>query len=216
VAVELMDAHENKQLWGATYDRASSDLVAAHQELAAEVAQKLRVELTPARAGAAGAARHGGSRGVPAVPAGPVPLERAHGGCAAQGDRILPGGDRPGPGLYPRLLRPRGRPLHERLVVQQADRAAGRPSPREGGCPARPRARPRAVRGPCLAGAGPRAVRLGLGGRGAGVQPGAGAQPLERGRAALALPRRPRPKAISTTPAGTRCVRWTRTRCPSC
>ena len=47
VAVELMDAQENKQLWGATYDRRSSDLVAAHQELAAEVAQKLRVELTP-------------------------------------------------------------------------------------------------------------------------------------------------------------------------
>jgi TolB-like protein/DNA-binding winged helix-turn-helix (wHTH) protein/tetratricopeptide (TPR) repeat protein len=47
VAVELMDARENKQLWGATYDRRSSDLVVAHQELAAEVAQKLRVELTP-------------------------------------------------------------------------------------------------------------------------------------------------------------------------
>jgi len=47
VAVELMDAHENKQLWGATYDRRSSDLAAAHQELAAEVAQKLRIELTP-------------------------------------------------------------------------------------------------------------------------------------------------------------------------
>jgi TolB-like protein/DNA-binding winged helix-turn-helix (wHTH) protein len=47
VAVELMDARENKQLWGATYDRRSSDLVAAHQELAAEVAQRLRIELTP-------------------------------------------------------------------------------------------------------------------------------------------------------------------------
>ncbi|PYQ13656.1 MAG: hypothetical protein DMF80_14235 [Acidobacteria bacterium] len=47
VAVELMDARENKQLWGATYDRRSSDLVAAHEELAAEVAEKLRLELTP-------------------------------------------------------------------------------------------------------------------------------------------------------------------------
>src|SRR6185295_9716734 len=47
VAVELMDAQENKQLWGATFDRRASDLVAAHQEVAAEVAQKLRVELTP-------------------------------------------------------------------------------------------------------------------------------------------------------------------------
>jgi TolB-like protein/DNA-binding winged helix-turn-helix (wHTH) protein len=47
VSVELMDARENKQLWGATYDRRSADLVAAHQELAAEVAQRLRVELTP-------------------------------------------------------------------------------------------------------------------------------------------------------------------------
>jgi TolB-like protein/DNA-binding winged helix-turn-helix (wHTH) protein len=47
VAVELMDAQENKQLWGATYDRRSSDLMGAHQELAAEVAQRLRVELTP-------------------------------------------------------------------------------------------------------------------------------------------------------------------------
>ena len=42
-----MDAQENKQLWGATFDRRASDLVAAHQEVAAEVAQKLRVELTP-------------------------------------------------------------------------------------------------------------------------------------------------------------------------
>src|SRR5438093_2756095 len=47
VSVELMDARENKQLWGATYNRRSSDLVAAHEELAAEVAEKLRVELTP-------------------------------------------------------------------------------------------------------------------------------------------------------------------------
>jgi TolB-like protein/DNA-binding winged helix-turn-helix (wHTH) protein/Flp pilus assembly protein TadD len=47
VAVELMDARENKQLWGATYDRRSSDLVAAHEEIAAEVAEKLRLELTP-------------------------------------------------------------------------------------------------------------------------------------------------------------------------
>jgi TolB-like protein/DNA-binding winged helix-turn-helix (wHTH) protein/Flp pilus assembly protein TadD len=47
VAVELMDARENKQLWGATYNRRSSDLVAAHEELAAEVAEKLRLELTP-------------------------------------------------------------------------------------------------------------------------------------------------------------------------
>jgi len=47
VAVELMDARENKQLWGATYNRRSSDLVVAHEELAAEVAERLRVELTP-------------------------------------------------------------------------------------------------------------------------------------------------------------------------
>lgn len=47
VSVELMDARENKQLWGATYNRRSSDLVVAHEELAAEVAEKLRLELTP-------------------------------------------------------------------------------------------------------------------------------------------------------------------------
>jgi TolB-like protein/DNA-binding winged helix-turn-helix (wHTH) protein/Flp pilus assembly protein TadD len=47
VAVELVDARENKQLWGATYDRRSSELVAAYEELAAEVAEKLRLELTP-------------------------------------------------------------------------------------------------------------------------------------------------------------------------
>jgi len=47
VAVELMDARENKQLWGAKYDRRSSELVVAHEELAAEVAEKLRLELTP-------------------------------------------------------------------------------------------------------------------------------------------------------------------------
>jgi len=47
VGVELMDAVENKQLWGATYNRRSADLVAAHEELAAEVAEKLRLQLTP-------------------------------------------------------------------------------------------------------------------------------------------------------------------------
>jgi TolB-like protein/DNA-binding winged helix-turn-helix (wHTH) protein/Tfp pilus assembly protein PilF len=47
VAVELVDALENKQLWGATYNRRSSDLITAHEELAAEVAEKLRLELTP-------------------------------------------------------------------------------------------------------------------------------------------------------------------------
>jgi TolB-like protein/DNA-binding winged helix-turn-helix (wHTH) protein/thioredoxin-like negative regulator of GroEL len=47
VAVELTDARENKQLWGATYNRRSSDLVAAQEELTAEVAEKLRLELTP-------------------------------------------------------------------------------------------------------------------------------------------------------------------------
>jgi TolB-like protein/DNA-binding winged helix-turn-helix (wHTH) protein/Flp pilus assembly protein TadD len=48
IAVALMDADENKQLWGATYSRSSSELVVAHEELAAEVADKLRLELTPA------------------------------------------------------------------------------------------------------------------------------------------------------------------------
>ena len=47
VAVELIDTRENKQLWGATYNRPSSDLVVAQEELAAEVAEKLRLELTP-------------------------------------------------------------------------------------------------------------------------------------------------------------------------
>ena len=47
VSVELMDARENKQLWGATYNRRSSELVVAHEELAAEVAERLRLELTP-------------------------------------------------------------------------------------------------------------------------------------------------------------------------
>src|SRR5207247_9336384 len=46
VSVELVDARENKQLWGATYNRRSSDLLVAHEELAAEVAEKLRLELT--------------------------------------------------------------------------------------------------------------------------------------------------------------------------
>ncbi len=47
VSVALMDARDNKQLWGATYNRRSSELVVAHEELAAEVAEKLRLELTP-------------------------------------------------------------------------------------------------------------------------------------------------------------------------
>jgi serine/threonine-protein kinase len=47
VAIELTDARDRSQLWGATYDRPSSELIAAYEQLAAEVADKLRVELSP-------------------------------------------------------------------------------------------------------------------------------------------------------------------------
>jgi TolB-like protein/DNA-binding winged helix-turn-helix (wHTH) protein/Tfp pilus assembly protein PilF len=47
LAVELTDARDRSQLWGAAYDRRSSELIVAHQQLAAEVAEKLRLELSP-------------------------------------------------------------------------------------------------------------------------------------------------------------------------
>jgi TolB-like protein/DNA-binding winged helix-turn-helix (wHTH) protein len=46
LAIELIDARDRSQLWGAVYDRRSSELIAAHEQLAAEVAENLRSELS--------------------------------------------------------------------------------------------------------------------------------------------------------------------------
>lgn len=47
VSVALVDVRDQRQIWGTTYNRRASEIVLAHEELAAEVAEHLRAELTP-------------------------------------------------------------------------------------------------------------------------------------------------------------------------
>ena len=46
ISVELIDAANNKILWGEQYDRKMSDLLATQREIAATIAQKLQVKLS--------------------------------------------------------------------------------------------------------------------------------------------------------------------------
>jgi TolB-like protein/DNA-binding winged helix-turn-helix (wHTH) protein len=46
VAVELTDTRDRSQIWGAAYDRRSSELIAAYEQLAEEVAANLRSEIS--------------------------------------------------------------------------------------------------------------------------------------------------------------------------
>ena len=46
ITVELVDARNNKSLWGEQYERKMSDLLATQREIAATIAQKLQLKLT--------------------------------------------------------------------------------------------------------------------------------------------------------------------------
>jgi adenylate cyclase len=46
ISVELIDAANNKTLWGEQYDRKSSDLLATQREIAAAIVQKLQLKLS--------------------------------------------------------------------------------------------------------------------------------------------------------------------------
>ena len=48
VSVELVDARENKQLWGQQYNRKLADVFAVQEEIAKEISEKLRLKLTGA------------------------------------------------------------------------------------------------------------------------------------------------------------------------
>lgn len=47
VAVELTDTRDRSQIWGTSYDRRSSELITAYEQLAEEVAANLRSEISP-------------------------------------------------------------------------------------------------------------------------------------------------------------------------
>lgn len=48
ISVELVDARENKQLWGQVYNRKLADVFAVQEEIAKEISEKLRLKLTGA------------------------------------------------------------------------------------------------------------------------------------------------------------------------
>lgn len=48
ISVELMDARDKTQVWGAQYNRSGSDLMAVQQEIAREISRNLRLRLSPA------------------------------------------------------------------------------------------------------------------------------------------------------------------------
>ena len=45
ITVELVDARNNKSLWGEQYERKMSDLLATQREIAAAIVQKLQLKL---------------------------------------------------------------------------------------------------------------------------------------------------------------------------
>lgn len=47
VSVELMDARDKTQVWGAQYNRSGRDLIAVQQEIAREISNNLRLKLSP-------------------------------------------------------------------------------------------------------------------------------------------------------------------------
>ena len=48
ISVELIDAHDNSQIWGQQYNRKLSDVFAVQEEMAKEISEKLRLKLTGA------------------------------------------------------------------------------------------------------------------------------------------------------------------------
>jgi serine/threonine protein kinase/Tfp pilus assembly protein PilF len=48
IDVELMDVQENRSIWGATYQRKTADIQTVQKEIASNVSEKLRLELTGA------------------------------------------------------------------------------------------------------------------------------------------------------------------------
>jgi eukaryotic-like serine/threonine-protein kinase len=48
ISVELVDAHNGRQIWGKQYNRKSSDLLAVQSEIAREITRELRLRLTTA------------------------------------------------------------------------------------------------------------------------------------------------------------------------
>ena len=48
ISVELMDARDKTQVWGAQYNRSGSDLMAVQQEIAREISRNLRLKLSSA------------------------------------------------------------------------------------------------------------------------------------------------------------------------
>jgi TolB-like protein/DNA-binding winged helix-turn-helix (wHTH) protein/Tfp pilus assembly protein PilF len=47
ISVELMNARDNTQMWGEQYNRKAADLLAVQSEISREIAEKLRLRLTP-------------------------------------------------------------------------------------------------------------------------------------------------------------------------
>ena len=100
ITAQLVHAPTERHLWAHSYERRLEDVLALQGELARAIAEEVRVtvgtkesrRLTPER-GEAGCLR--------CLPPRPAPVESAHphAAVARQGARVLPGGDRRGPGL---------------------------------------------------------------------------------------------------------------------
>jgi serine/threonine protein kinase/tetratricopeptide (TPR) repeat protein len=54
ISVELMDARDKTQVWGAQYNRRATDLLAVQQEIAQEISRNLRLKLSSAEQGRVG------------------------------------------------------------------------------------------------------------------------------------------------------------------
>ena len=101
ITLELLRAQDERQLWSTTYDRVIDDIFEVQSDIAGQVVERLGVTLREGERSRLSAQPTDESRGLHALPEGPVLLEQAHGREHPDRARLLPAGGRPGPRLLP-------------------------------------------------------------------------------------------------------------------
>ena len=78
VSAELTNVQDNTEIWGEQYERKASDIIALQQQIAGDIADKLRSKMSGDGKTAGHQARHAESRGLPALRQRPILLEQTH------------------------------------------------------------------------------------------------------------------------------------------
>ena len=94
IQAELVDTATESQLWGEQFRQKIAELMVVQEEIAWQISEALRLKLTGEQKNEAAQAPHRQSRGVPGVPARPVPLEQLEAGGLPARARALRARDR--------------------------------------------------------------------------------------------------------------------------